>query len=72
MWPCASYVMRPLTLVLKEVGPVGLHRQRPMADGALCLSTLKHNGKYGIGFSRLYVLATPLRKNPFDEKYTLN
>jgi hypothetical protein len=27
MRPCASYVMRPLSCALKEVDPVGLHRQ---------------------------------------------
>ena len=27
MRPCASSVMRPLTWALKEVDPVGLHRQ---------------------------------------------
>ena len=74
--------MRPLTWALKEVDPVGLHRQPgnlgivkiiryirsdmysasakknlagrcpPLANGALCLNTPKHNVKSGPGGDR--------------------
>ena len=49
MRPCASSVIRPLTWSLKEVDPVGLHRQS--GNGALCLNTPQHNGKSGTEYA---------------------
>lgn len=49
MRPCANKVMPPLTWAFKKVDPSCLpsHGKKMMANGALCLSTPKHNGKSG-------------------------